>query len=436
MSDVTIRARVAAPFEPLGTPAYRRFLAASIIASICSWIFYTAQTWNFLESSGTAAAVAYLPLVLVVPVPLALIVGGTFTDRRGPKATLVVAQLAMALTMGCVGLLDAAGILSFWPTLFTGFLLGVCSGLSNVPGQALLLRIVDKPLLAKAFGLNLVTVGIGRFVGGPIGGAVVQSAGAMPAFAIAAAGTLLAALIYFTLPRAEPLETSGPRISRQDLSDAFGWIRRTPAAVALIAVDATMAGLVYPYTAIVPVIARDVIGGGAVVLGVLVSAGGVGAIAGGLVLAPAARRFGQGRLLLAGVTTAGCGIALLGLSGSIVASSAVAALVGGSSIGSSVTSGLLLQTMSPPRLRGRVLAFDSVVFNLVNPVAVLVLGLAVDRVGPTPVLLAMGVLTALSVTTIATAHRPVLHLDVDAGGEVASRRVRPTPVPTEAPGTG
>jgi MFS family permease len=183
-----------------------------------------------------------------------------------------------------------------------------------------------------------------------------------------------------------------------------------------------MAAVVYPYTAIVPVIARDLLGGGAADLGILISAGGVGAIVGGILLAPMGRRLGQGRLFLGGVVAAGAGIAALGFSHSVVVSSVVAAVIGGASIGASVTSGLLLQTMAPPRLRGRVLALDSVLWNLVNPVSLLVLGLSVEQLGAGPVLLAMGCLTALSVATIAVAHRPVLALDVNARGELTTGR--------------
>ena len=142
------------------------------------------------------------------------------------------------------------------------------------------------------------------------------------------------------------------------------------------------------------------------------------------VLAPLGRRLGQGRLFLVGVVVAGAGVAALGLSHSALASAAVAALIGGASIGASVTSGLLLQTMSPPRLRGRVLALDSVLWNLVNPVSLLVLGLAVAQIGAGPVLLAMGVLTASAIATIVLAQRPLLHLDMDARGEVTAERVR------------
>jgi len=422
-------------FEPLQSAPYRRFLVASIIVSISSWIFYTAQTWNFLESNGTAAAVAYLPIALVIPVPIALTIGGIFTDRRGPKRTLVFAQGATAATMASIAVLDASGHLTLLPTLATGFLLGICAGLANVPGQALLVRIVDRRVIARAFALSLVTVGIGRLVGGPIGGGVVQAYGAVPAFAIAATGILLATLIFVTLPDVAPLETTGPRISRQDLVDAFGWVRRTPAAVAIIAVDATMAAVIYPYTAIVPIVARDLLGGGAAQMGLIVSAGGVGAILGGIFLAPLGRRLGQGRLFLTGVLVAGAGVAALGLSRSVATASLVAAVIGGTSIGASVTSSLLLQTMSPPRLRGRVLALDSVLWNLVNPVSLLVLGLAVEQVGAGPVLVAMGVLAALSIATIALTHRPVLHLDVDVNGELRSQRVGPA-IPMDKPDAG
>lgn len=185
-----------------------------------------------------------------------------------------------------------------------------------------------------------------------------------------------------------------------------------------------MAAVIYPYTAIVPIIARDLLGGGAAQMGILVSAGGVGAIVGGILLAPLGRRLGQGRLFLVGVVVAGAGVAALGLSHSAVASAVVAALIGGASIGASVTSGLLLQTMSPPRLRGRVLALDSVLWNLVNPVSLLALGLAVAQVGAGPVLLAMGVLAALSVGTIAIVHGAVLRLDLDSSGEITAERVR------------
>lgn len=402
--------------EPLRTPAYRRFVIAWSLSLASLWVFYTAQTWTFLESSGTAAAVAYLPIALVIPVPIALIVGGLLTDSRGPKTILVLAQAATALTIGFIGVLDLAHQLTFVPTLATGLLMGVFGGLGSVPAQALMVRMVDRRLIASAYALSLVTVGLGRLVGGPIGGVIVQAVGSAPAFAVSAGGVLLATLLFVTLPDVEPLDAAGARISRRDLADAIGWVRYMPAAIAVIAFDAILAGLVYPYTAVVPVIARDLLGGGAADLGVLIAAGGVGVLVGGTIITPLARRLGQGRLLVAGVLAAAAGIAGLAMSGSVLTSSVLAAVAGGASNVASVTSGLLLQTMSPPRLRGRVLALDGVVANIVNPASLLGVGLLVDRIGAQVVLLAMSGLIALAVGSIVLAHRPVVGLDVDGQG--------------------
>ena len=173
--------------------------------------------------------------------------------------------------------------------------------------------------------------------------------------------------------------------------------------------------------------ARDLLGGGAADLGVLIAAGGVGVLIGGTIISPLARRLGQGRLLVTAVVAAGTGIAGLALSGSVLSSSVLATVAGGASNAASVTSGLLLQTMSPPRLRGRVLALDGVASNIVNPASLLGVGLLVDRVGAEPVLLAMGGLIVVAVVTIIVAHRPMLDLDVDAQGQATGGVARPRP---------
>ena len=403
---------------PLRIPAYRRFFAGWTLYLASAWVYSTALTWTFLQSSGTAAAVGYLPVALVLPVPVALVLGGLITDRRGPKAALVFSQSAMCLTVLAIGLLSAAGQLTFVPVLVTGFLIGIFGGFGGVPAQALMVRLVDRRLMASVYALSLVSVGLGRLVGGPLGGQIVQLVGATPALMVGAAGIGASALLFATLPHVEPLETAAARVGFRDLGDTIRWVRWMPAAIAIIALEATLSGLVYPYQQVMPVIARDVLGGGAPALGLLVAAGGAGVVLGGTFLAFAGRRLGQGRLLAAAIITAASGIAGLAISHSLLLSMVLAALVAGGSNAASMTASLLLQTMSPPRMRGRVLALDSVVSSLANPISLLGVGLLVERLGPTPVLLAMAGLGILALAAVRLAHRPILTLDVDSRGHL------------------
>src|SRR3954453_5253853 len=119
---------LSARLSPLRSAVFRRFLAGVTLAGTSSWIYYTAVTWAMLQSNGAAAAVAFMPLMLVVPVPVALLVAGIMTDRRGPRHTLLLSPAAMALVIGTAGILALTNNLTFLPTLVIGFLVGIVTG--------------------------------------------------------------------------------------------------------------------------------------------------------------------------------------------------------------------------------------------------------------------------------------------------------------------
>lgn len=406
-------------FVPLRSAGYRRYILGWSIMLTSGWIFYTAQTWTFLQSSGTAAAVAFLPIALVLPVPVALVIGGLLTDRRGPRSVLVVAQVSTGLTVAAIGGLAATGNLTLWPTLIAGAVLGTCGGLGSVPGQAIMVRLVDRSQLASAYGLSLITFGIGRLIGGPIGGVIVQSMGPVPAFVVSAAGFLVAAALFRTLPRLEGLQAATAGLSRRDFADVLGWARHAPAILALLAMEAIVAVLISPYTAVMPVIARDILGGRSGELGILVAAGGAGIVTGGLLMAPLSRRIGQGRFLVGSIALSIVGVAGLSLSTSLALSCLLAALAGGADNASALTRALLLQTYSPARLRGRVLALDGVVSALANPASLLAVGLLVATYGASPILLGLAVLAGLALFLLTFAHRPVLRLHADGPDDLS-----------------
>ena len=107
-------------------------------------------------------------------------------------------------------------------------------------------------------------------------------------------------------------------------------------------------------------------------------------------------------------------------------SALLAALVAGATNAFGVTEGLLLQTMTPPPIRGRVLAIDGVVANIANPIGILAAGLLVDRLGGRVVLVGMAVIALVGVLAILTIRRPMVLLDVAEDGALvdAHRAVR------------
>jgi predicted MFS family arabinose efflux permease len=242
-------------------------------------------------------------------------------------------------------------------------------------------------------------------------------------------------LLFLTLPQTHGL---GPSESLRsplfDMARALAWATKARAAIAMVAIGAVVSALLMPYLVLMPVVARDLIGGTAADLGLLIAAGGVGVLISAALVPIAARHLGQGRLMVATIAAAATGIAGLGLSSSFLLSAAFGALVAAATNTFGVVEGLLLQTMTPPPIRGRVLAIDGVIFNIANPLGILGAGLLVDQLGARTLLVGMAALCLLGVFAILLLRRPVVILDVDDAGELvdARRAVRaeePAPAP-------
>jgi predicted MFS family arabinose efflux permease len=428
-------AALAARAAPLRSAEFRRFLGGVTLTNTSSWIYYTAVTWTMLQSNGAAAAVAFMPLMLVIPVPVSLLLAGQLTDRRGPRHVLLLSQIAMAAVIALAGVLALANMLSFIPTLAIGFLVGVITGFQTVPSQALIVRLVDQRDAASAYSTSLLTIGIARIVGGPVGGALVAVGGPGPAFLVAAAGAGGALLLFVALPQTEGLAKSAiTRSTVLDIGRALTWATKARAALLMIVADALLSAFIFPYMAMLSLVARDVLHGTSADMGLLIAAGGVGVLIGAFTVQDLGRWLGQGRLLVVALVASAIGVAGLGSSSVLLLSAGLAGLVAAATNAFGVTEGLLLQTMTPPPIRGRVLAIDGVVANVANPLGILAVGLLAEQFGAGPVMLGMAVVAVGGVFAILAVRRPVVLLDVDEDGQLvdARRAVRAEePVPDD-----
>src|SRR5205085_3012643 len=117
-----------------------------------------------------------------------------------------------------------------------------------------------------------------------------------PAFAIAAVTMVVALVLFLGLPETEGLAKAPTTSSLLDLGRAIQWVSKARAAMLMIVADALLSAFIFPYIAVMPVVARDLVGGTAADLGFLIAAGGVGVLIGAFSIQAIGRRIGQGRL--------------------------------------------------------------------------------------------------------------------------------------------
>ncbi len=194
----------------------------------------------------------------------------------------------------------------------------------------------------------------------------------------------------------EPAEGAvATRTRREGMRDALEglrFVRSQPVLLGAISLD-LVAVLFGGAVALLPAIAEDRLGVGAVGLGWLRAAVGIGAAAVTLVLAvkPVTRRVGA--TMLAAVAVFGAGTIVLGVTTSFVIAFVALAILSGADAVSVFIRGTLVPLVTPPDKRGRVLAVETVFIGASNELGAFESGVAGQLLGPAAAVVLGGAVT-------------------------------------------
>ena len=358
--------------------------------------------------------VGFLLIGLVVPVLVLTVPVGLVVDRFGPRRLLLPASIAAMALVGVAALLTVWQGLQYPVALGLAIAEGVFFACWAIPAQVLGSRMVDREHMPSAIGLSMLPSGIGSSVGGLSGGFILQTAGPVAVFVLATVSLGLAAVAISGLPDLPGFgAATGRTLVAGQLRDAFAWVRTTPVAIAVIALGLAMGFFLMSRFGLVPEFVRDVLGAGPAALGLMVMAGGIGTIAGTVVVDAAGRRLRRGPVLLTALGASGLSLATLGVAPHLAVALILAAMITMSMIVYHVTSMTLLQVLAPARMRGRVLAIYDLVRLGAVPVGSIVAGLLVAEIGVSSVFVMFGGLLVAAGAVATLVCRPLVELEID-----------------------
>lgn len=356
--------------------------------------------------TGLVAAAAYLPIGLLTPV------GGAMADRVDRRRWLVATNSGQAFFAAVLAVLTATGHARPLSVTLTELGGGAMAALALPAYQAMLPDLVPRADLLGAVSLSTAQYNLGRVVGPALAGVVILAGSYTLAFVLNALsfGAVIAALVMVRVPAArEQQETSGL------LRRIVAGVRATaaePGCRTAVVVIAVAALLLSPFIALVPAVALKLFHEQARGTSLLVTAQGVGAVAGALALTPLSRRWGRRRVLVADLVVLPGLLVLYALAPSIETAALGLLAVGASYIG--VLSGLntVVQLRAPQLLRARVLSLFTVALGTMYPIGAVLQGALADRLG-VRVVTAGGALCFLALVGGVLAARPGLALALD-----------------------
>jgi MFS family permease len=278
-----IRATPAASaFSPFQSRIFLAMWVASLLSNFGSLIQTVGATWLMTSLAPSADMVALVQVSTVLPIVLFSLPAGAAADVWDRRLLMLVAQGGMLAVSATLAILAWFGQVTSWLLVALTFLIGTGAALYGPPWQSSVREQVPLGDLPAAVALNSVAFNLARAVGPALGGAIVAWAGATVAFGINAISYLglIAVLLAWKRPPSEarlPPETmmaamlAGLRFAR--LSHSLQTVLVRGAAFGFFA--AALWGLI-------PLVAKDLLSGGAITYGLLLAAFGGGAVAGAL----------------------------------------------------------------------------------------------------------------------------------------------------------
>ena len=381
--------RLRQTFVALEERDFRIFWLGQLVSVTGTWMQTVAQGWLVLTLPGgspfmlgLAAAVRSLP-VLVLALP-----AGFVADRFDRRVIVMCTTTVATIASGALGVLTIAGRIDITVVLFLAAVLGVTNAFELPARQSYVSELAGTRNLANAIALNSLLFNSARVVGPAIAGILVAIVGPGWAFLVNSA-TYLAVIAGLLLIRRVHVPRLGVA-ARSAIPEVIAYLRSEPRVTALLALLAAQTIFASGQFILAPSLAQD-LGQGAEGLGVLLAASGAGAVVGGLRLAATAGRSGRSRLLLIAALALAAGLAGIGLARSYPITLLCFVVAGWGTVTFNASSNTLLQTITPDRLRGRVMSLYMVSLLGLMPFGGLLLGSLADRAGPNGSALAVAI---------------------------------------------
>jgi MFS family permease len=271
---------------------------------------------------------------------------------------------SLIFLLATLTLLDAVQV---WHVLVIAFFAGAVEAFDQPARQALYPHLIDRKVMLSAVALNSCIWQGTRIIAPAVAGFIIAWAGTAVAFYLAGLGFLTMATVMYGLR--VPHMTRGARgRAAHDILEGLKFIRQNSIFSCLIAMTFFHSFFGLAYITLMPVLAVDILQVGAKGQGLLMGVGGVGSLLTTLWLSVRSNVGSKGWRIIGGGVMSGLSIATLGLTSAFVGSFelalAVMFVIGICNMTYTTSIQSSLQMLVPDNMRGRVMGFYGMTYNI------------------------------------------------------------------------
>jgi MFS family permease len=275
---------------------------AALVSNIGTWMHSVGAAWLMVDLSASPLVISLVQTVTTLPIFLFALPAGTLADIFNRRTILLIANVSMFVVAIVFAVLVWHDMVSSATLLFFTFLLGVGVAFMAPAWQAVIPQMVPRGQLPQAVALGGISINLSRAIGPALAGILISVYGIeSPFIANAASFTLIivALLWWKNLPSPSNADLPSERVCSAMVAGMRYACNSSPLKATMWHVLGFMF-FANAYWGLLPIIAKDNLGGGATFFGILTGAVGLGAVLGALLLPYLKTRLHANQLVMIG----------------------------------------------------------------------------------------------------------------------------------------
>jgi MFS family permease len=393
----------------LGVFRYRDFSllwSGLLIGNIGTWMQFTALGYYLAKMAPNAAIgsfyIGLLGASRMIPVFLTSPFAGVVADRYPRRPILLSTNVLTAVLAILLSVALQTNTASLWVVLIISGLQAATQAFDAPARQSWVGLLVPRENVANAIGLNSVAFNLPSVIGPPLAGLTIAAVGIAPCMTV---NSVLKLVVVLAVALMRPSPGSSPERAsfRAAIVEGVTFLYSHPVLrwifVMLISTSLTARS----YSILLPAYAVHVIHTDARGLGWLMASTGIGAMLGAFAVAGSPFRRRSLMWFFSAVLASG-GVAVLGLTHSLVVAAVTLAFVGLGSQGFVGSSNVLIQMLAPVEMRGRAVSIYSMIMLGFVPGGALLMGTIATLIDLRMVFFGAGLFATLMAVWTYAAH--------------------------------
>ena len=342
---------------PFSHPIFRALWSATLLSNLGGLIQIVAAGWVMTTLTDSKEMVALVTASTMLPIMTLSLLSGVLADNYDRRRIMLAAQSLMLVVSVGLTLATYFDFLTPWLLLIFTFLIGCGGALHNPSWQATMGDIVPREQVPAAVMANGMSFNLMRSVGPALGGVIIVTVGAVAAFAINAVSYIALILVLAFWRRPAPDSALPREPFRQATMAGFRYVSLSPNLLRIILRGFLFGIMGISVLALLPLIAKDLLGGSASTYGFLLGFFGLGAVGGALSNTKIRARFSNEIIVRSTFTGMALGVLLLAYGHGLFFAALALLICGACWVTTNALLNVSLQLSTPRWVVGRALSF-------------------------------------------------------------------------------